>query len=191
MRQGVNAVKQHDVMTGQQLDEAPIVGLPVGEVEVAQYRHLLQRSAPCGVDRHRCDPGRIRVRAGDLDPDAGLSEGGAMDGPADGGHLVPALDEPAGQDRERADVASRADGRDGDPHLDRGDAPGRHPRSVPRSHHAPDLQVSLDAPALTSIRLEQLEHPGVVGARLAGQCPRHAVRDVIVAHADRVAIARG
>ena len=46
---------------------------------------------------------------------------------------------------------------------------------------------SLDPVA--TVGLEQLEHAGVVTARLAGQCPRHLIRQVVVADADRVGVA--
>ncbi len=116
MGEGVDAMEQHDVVAGQQLPQAPIVRLAVGEMEVAEDRHLLQRAALGGIGGHAGNPGRVGMRPGDLDADTGLAEGGAMHRPADGRHVVPALDESPRQHREGPNVPGRADRGDRDPH---------------------------------------------------------------------------
>src|SRR6185295_18276720 len=50
------------------------------------------------------------------------------------------------------------------------------------------LEQDLDATPLTSIRLEELEHPFVRSAWLPREGPRHDVGQVVVADRDRVRI---
>ncbi len=52
-----------------------------------------------------------------------------------------------------------------------------------------ELEEPDDPGPLSAVRLEQLEHPGIVAARLAGQRERDEVRQVEVADADRVVVA--
>ena len=51
------------------------------------------------------------------------------------------------------------------------------------------VQQSADPAPVAAERLQQLQHPGVVAAGLAGQRPGDLVRDVVVADADRVRVA--
>ena len=189
MRQRVDAVEQHEVVARQELAEAPEVRLAIGKVEVPQDGDLVHRSPTGGIGGHRVDARRVRVRSGDLDSHAGLRQGRAVHRPGDRGHGVAAIDQGAGQDRERANVAGRADRRERDPHqiaaMRRGAIRGPY-----RGGDDPaDLEQALHAPALPAIRLEQLEHPGVVGPGLAGQRPGHDARQVVVADADGVRVA--
>ena len=59
-------------------------------------------------------------------------------------------------------------------------------RAVARRPQAAELEQADDAGPLPGVRLEQLEHPVVGAARLAGQRPRHEVRQVEVADAHGV-----
>ena len=61
--------------------------------------------------------------------------------------------------------------------------------AVLRRRRSAELQGPDDERPPTSVRLEELEHPGVVAARLAGQRPGHDVRQVEVADADGIRIA--
>ena len=72
---------------------------------------------------------------------------------------------------------------------DRGDRAGRHARTAGRRPDAAHLEQPDDAGALAAIRLEQLEHPGVGRAALAGERERNDVRQVEVADADGVGVA--
>ena len=62
----------------------------------------------------------------------------------------------------------------------------REPRAVAGRRDAAQLEEADGAPALAAVGLQQLEHPLVGAARLAGQRPAHEVLEVEVAHAHRV-----
>ena len=64
-----------------------------------------------------------------------------------------------------------------------------HPRSERRRSDAAQLEERLHPAAVRTERFEELEHPLVGSARLAGERPRHDVRDVIVAHRHGVRVA--
>jgi hypothetical protein len=57
-------------------------------------------------------------------------------------------------------------------------------RAAARGHEQAD-----DPAALSHVRLEKLEHAGVVGAGLTGERVRHDVGDVVVAQRHRVRVA--
>ena len=44
---------------------------------------------------------------------------------------------------------------------------------------------------MSAVGLEQLEHAGLAAARLAGECPRYLVRQMVVAHGHDITIAEG
>ena len=60
------------------------------------------------------------------------------------------------------------------------------PRTVAGRPDAAELEQADDPRALAAIRLQELEHPRVRAARLAGQRERDEVRQVEVADAHRV-----
>ena len=116
MRQGVDPVKEDDVVAGQELAQPPEVGRAVLEMEVAQDGNLLHRSSAGRPCRDLVDPRRIGVRSGDLDAHPRLGERRRVHGPGDCRHLVAAFDERARERGERQDVADRPDRCQGDPH---------------------------------------------------------------------------
>ena len=115
----VDAVDDDEVVPGEQCAEAAVVVLAVGEVEVTEHGDLVQRWPAGGFGGDRRDPPRIGMRPGHLDPHARQRERGTVERPADGGHLVPALDEPARKEDERRHVTGRADRGKRDPHVRR------------------------------------------------------------------------
>jgi hypothetical protein len=68
----MDPVQQNEVVVGQQLTQAAVMRLAVGEMEVAQDGHLLHRPSFGRVGGDCGDACRVCVRAGDFDLDAGL-----------------------------------------------------------------------------------------------------------------------
>src|SRR5207249_7396296 len=120
-------------------------------------------------------PGRRHASAGDRGRDQG---GGATDRRGDRRHRPCRGYEPllsAGEESL----------------LDRGDVPPPHAGSEARSLDPTEGQQSDDARAMSAVGLEQLEHAGLAAPRLAGKCPRHLVRQMVVAHGHDITIAQG
>ena len=63
-----------------------------------------------------------------------------------------------------------------------------HARTERGSRDVPRLQQHLHPAAVAPVRLQQLEHPFVGPARLARERPTHDVRQMEVAHRDRVGV---
>ena len=163
----------HEIVAGEQGAEAAVVVLAVGKVEVAQHGDLVHRCPAGRLGRDRRDPRRIGMRPGDLDPHARLRERGTVDGPADGGHLVPALRRVAREDAKGATspvvptVASAM-------RISQSAAMLRGAIRGPRRGAVipPDLEEALHPTALAAVRLEQLEHPLVVCRAARRPAPR-------------------
>lgn len=116
VRQGVDPVKEDDVVAGQELAQPPEVRRAVLEMEVAQDGNLLHRPSAGRTSRDLVDPRRIGVRPGDLDARPRLGERRRVHRPGDGRHVVAEFDERTCERGEGQDVADRPDRCQGDPH---------------------------------------------------------------------------
>ena len=114
--QRVDAVKQDEVVAAKQLAQPPEVRLAIGEMEVTQHGDLSHRALLRRFGGRRLDPSRIGVRSGHLDAHARPGKRRAVHRPRDRRHRMAAIDERAGEDRERTDVTGRADRGERDPH---------------------------------------------------------------------------
>jgi hypothetical protein len=112
----VNPVDDDEVVSGQDGAQPLVMGLTVGEMEVAQHRDLVERRTHGRLGSDGCDARGVGMRPGDLDPHAGRRERRAVEWPADRGDLMPATDEAAGQEDERRHVAGGADRGERDAH---------------------------------------------------------------------------
>ena len=86
----VNRVEHDDVVAVEELEQTAVVRLSVGQVEVAQDRHLVHRPACGRIGRDARDPCGVGMRAGDLDAHAGLAQHGPMYRPGHRRHVVAA-----------------------------------------------------------------------------------------------------
>src|SRR6266576_6227510 len=72
-----------------------------------------------------------------------------------------------------------------------GDAAQAHPGSEAWSLDPAECQQADDARAMSAVGLEEFEHAGLAAARLTSECPRHLVRQMVIARGHDIAIAEG